>query len=463
MAEDFETFRDHFLSIYQSTVTAVARRLDAASGPKLRGGLAGRGPERSAISVLPGVANEIARRAYAQQQGLALPPADGLDERVLSKSDMARVCAELAFRYMKAKVSGDSHAIAEIAGEFTASTCDPAWAKTIDEYVRYFGPDGQRQEIPYIRAATVGSRTIEIPAGAQLALVGDWGTGAQPAIQVLKQIRDMNPDVFIHLGDIYYSGTPQECDAAFASLVNAVLRREKPNLPVFTLSGNHDMYCGGVGYYELIRTLNAGSARQAASFFCLRSSDEHWQFLALDTGLHDYSPLSVDDAVTHLEDDEIAWHCDRIREFGGRTILLSHHQPFSAFSPIGKPDENGYLMPTNPHLIKALNAFQAEGRIAAWFWGHEHTLTIYKPFAGLAYGRCVGHGAVPVSVMDDIYKPLPDLTCAPQIIPGTMLGHQGGVWTHGYAMLTLSTDAIEARYYQDAGGKPDLLYSEIIR
>jgi hypothetical protein len=465
MAEDFETFRDHFLSLYQSAVTAVARRLDAVPAPASRGGVVGRtGLQRSAISVLPLVAAEIALREYSQRRGLARPPdAHDFEERALSKGDMARVCAELAFRYLKAKVSGDTRATAEINDEFKTSVCDPAWATTIDEYLRYFGPSGTRQDIPYIRAASVGASTIEIPARARLALVGDWGTGADAAIQVLGQIRAMNPDVFIHLGDIYYSGTPQECESAFTSLINAVLRSENRDLPVFTLSGNHDMYCGGVGYYELIQTLNRPPVTQPASFFCLRSADEKWQFLAMDSGLHDYSPLSVEDAVTHLEDDELEWHCARIREFGGRTILLSHHQPFSAFSAIGKPDEKGCLAPTNPHLIKALNAFQVNGRIAAWFWGHEHTLTIYKPFAGLTHGRCIGHGAVPVSVRDDIYKPLPGLTSVPEIIPDTMLRQQGGVWAHGYAMLNLGPDAVAARYYQDVDGKPDLIYSETIR
>ncbi len=170
----------------------------------------------------------------------------------------------------------------------------------------------------------------------------------------------------------------------------------------------------------------------------------------------------VEDAVTHLEDDEVDWHCERIREFEGRTILLSHHQPFSAFSVIGKRDEKGRLSPTNPDLIKALYAFQAEGRIAAWFWGHEHTFTIYKPFANLDRGRCIGHGAVPVSVKDDIYMPLHGLTSEPEIVPGTKLGQQGSVWMHGYAMLKIGPNGVVAHYYQDMGGKPNLVYSETI-
>jgi hypothetical protein len=419
--------------------------------------------QRSALSVLPAFAAEIARREYSQQRGLPIPPpADAFDERALTKGDMARVCAELAFRYLKAKVGGDVQAIAAIEGEFKTSICDPAWATTIEEYLQYFGTSGARREIPYVRAASVGARIIQIAAGARLALVGDWGTGAQPAIQVLKQIRDMEPDVFIHLGDIYYSGTPQECASAFTSLINSVLRAGARNVPVFTLAGNHDMYCGGIGYYQLIRTLNTDLAAQPASFFCLRSADEKWQLLALDTGLNDYSPLSVEEAVTHIEDDELEWHCARVREFRGRTILLSHHQLFSAFSAIGKAAEDGRRSPTNPHLLKAFNKLKASGRIAAWFWGHEHTFTIYKPFAGLERGRCIGHGAVPVSIQDNIYEPLPDLVDVPDLVPNTKLPQRGTVYAHGYAIVTLAGDTCAAKYYRDLGGRPDLLYSEQI-
>ena len=108
---------------------------------------------------------------------------------------------------MKARLSGDAKALAGVTGEFKASTCDPAWATTIEEYLQYFGPGGSQKQIPYIRASSIGPRTIEFKADARVALVGDWGTGAQPAVQVLKQIATWKPDILIHLGDIYYSGT----------------------------------------------------------------------------------------------------------------------------------------------------------------------------------------------------------------------------------------------------------------
>ncbi len=462
MAEDIETFRDHFLSIYQSAVSDVAQRIDQRAPNSAKGLRPRSSLKRSASSILPGFAADIARREYAESRGLNVAPT-GLSKRALTAGDATRACAELAFRYMKASLSSDGAALAQIQGEFKASTCDPAWVSTIDEYLQYFGPGGSRKQIPYIRPSTVGPRTIALKTNAKVALVGDWGTGAQPAVQILKHIAAWKPDVLIHLGDIYYSGTPVECASNFTSFIEAVLRCGNPDLAVYTLAGNHDMYCGGVGYYDLIQRLNPEPFTQPASFFCLRSEDEKWQLLAMDTGLHDYSPLNVDDVVTFLEDDELEWHCERIKEFPGRTILLSHHQLFSAFSPIGKPNENGVRSSVNPHLLKAFNSMAASGSISAWFWGHEHTLSVYDQFSGLRRGRCLGHGAVPVSILDTIYEPVSRLDQTPTTMANTRLQQQGSVYAHGYAVLAFNADNCVAEYYQDLNGKAALVHSENFR
>jgi hypothetical protein len=221
------------------------------------------------------------------------------------------------------------------------------------------------------------------------------------------------------------------------------------------------MYCGGVGYYDLIRTLNKSPFEQPASFFCLRTSDERWQFLAMDTGLHDYSPMSVADTLTFIESDELEWHCQRIDEFPGRTILLSHHQLFSAFSAIGSPIE-GKRSPLNPKLYESFERLNRSNKIAAWFWGHEHTLSIYEPFAGLERGRCMGNGAVPTSIIDKIYEPLKDLDRTPSIKHGPQLAPVGGVYAHGYSMISLQNGRCPASYLQDLGGSASVLFEEQI-
>ena len=454
MADDIQTFRNHFLSIYQSAVTEVARRIDQRASLS-GGGAAQTSPPAS--SVLPAQAAAIASREDAINRGVAAP----LGGSAPTAAGDVQYCAELALQYLKA--IGDPARQAVIEGEFKDGTCDPEWIAVFKEYLQYFGPSGERKQIPYIRAATVGAKTIEIKANARVALVGDWGTGAQPAVQILQQIAAANPDVLVHLGDIYYSGTPKECAANFTGIVDKVLRGANPGLAAYTMAGNHDMYCGGVGYYGLIPSLNPAPATQPASFFCLRSADEKWQLLAMDTGLHDYDPFNVDDAVTYLEDDELAWHCARIKEFPGKTILLSHHQLFSAFSPIGPADANKVYSSVNPKLLTAFNAMTgsvaASGKISAWFWGHEHTLSIYNAFAGLARGRCLGHGAIPVSAPDTVVAGL-DQT--PTVVANTQLQKQGDVYAHGYAVLTFNGDTCQAAYYQDLSGTASQVWSEII-
>jgi Calcineurin-like phosphoesterase len=457
MSDSFKTFRDPLLSLYQSAVSDIAKKIEQTGND-------GRGRRavlhRSVTSTLPEIAAQIAEREFKKAVGDAPSPLSTRPmPRELSKTGMAQVCAEWGLRYLKALAFGDEGAIEQLKNEFTAGTCDSAWLTTLEAYRDYFGSDGRRKAVPYIRAANVGPKTIEIKANARVALMGDWGTGAQPAIEILKAIAKDDPDFLVHLGDIYYSGTDAECKANFLDPISAILRSQKP-VPVYSLSGNHDMYCGGLGFYSLISSLNDAPFTQPASFFCLRSADEKWQLLAMDTGLHDDNPATIADVVTYLEEDELAWHCERIREFAGRTILLSHHQLFSAFSPIEPANADGKRSATNSRLLEAFSRITAIKEVAAWFWGHEHTLSIYKPFAGLERGRCLGHGAVPVSVIDEIYKPVAGLENVPSLIDQPKLGTTGGVYNHGYALLSFEGNGCRAEYFQVSNGGREMIYAE---
>ena len=167
----------------------------------------------------------------------------------------------------------------------------------------------------------------------------------------------------------------------------------------------------------------------------------------------------MSETLTYLEEEELAWHCARINEFAGRTILLSHHQLFSAFwqfdSDVTRP-----TLAVNPRLLEAFHQMNATRKIGAWYWGHEHTLSIYKPYAGLERGRCIGHGAVPVSVTDDIYHPLADLESAPSLVDDVRLGARQGIYNHGYAELSFHGGECQADYLEATKSGRKLLYTE---
>jgi len=450
VSADTETFRDPLLSIFQSTVTEVASRIDGSTTFRSRR------PQLSAGSQLPQIAAKIARREVGLPEA---PSSPGI--RGLSKTQTATLCAELAWRYIKAAAGGDGSALALVEAEYIGSTCDAAWLSTLKEYHRYFGISGDKAAIPYIRAADVGPQVITIPSNATLGLVADWGTGAGPAQEVLIDVAKHDPTILLHLGDIYYSGTSEECHANFLEPIEKLYRKGHPK-PVYVIPGNHDMYCGGLGFYDLITQLNPEPAAQRGSFFCLRSMDEAWQILGIDTGLHDNSPYAVSDALTWIEEDELAWHCDRVREFNGKTILLSHHQPFSAFAQIGPTSPQGKKSAANPHLMKAFDTMAALGKISAWFWGHEHTLSIYQPFKGIQRGRCIGHGAIPVPNNDDVYKVVDELDEAPALIDGTKMGSGPRLWNHGYSLLSLGGETCRAEYLEIGANGRKTVFEEVL-
>jgi len=457
MAELTTTFRNHVLSIFQSAAAHYARQAATEPAPEAApGGRPSATPDALAAAVDRVAAlHEDERTTHLD----AAAPAEAQEEGV---ADIAAACASLGFQLLQAKFLGDDASVERLENQLALGTCDPRWAEALLEYAKYFGIDGTRGKIPYIKPAQAGETVIPIKAGARIGLVGDWGTGAPPAVQVLEQLKAQKPDVLVHLGDIYYSGTDEECRENFEAVVNRVFDRANSKLPVYTLAGNHDMYAGGVGYYALLTRLNAGALTQRASYFCLRAEDNSWQLLAMDTGLHDYSPAGVTDAVTFVEAPEQAWHTRRLAEFGGKTILMSHHQLFSRFSPIGKADENGRYVPYNKPMKTMFDSFLATGKpIPAWFWGHEHNLGIYDAFVGLKYGRCLGHSAVPVLPAQEPYAVIEPVGALPTVAANTELPLVGETYAHGFAMLTLGGNGQAKVDYFNAGGNAPF-FSETI-
>jgi hypothetical protein len=432
----FQTVRDRKLSLWQSAVADLAAQR-AAAGPTAAA--AAPGPGLQAVFEDARVAAATAL-VTAIDQGLSTltpPPSHDVAAVATVAAPAAGAvatlwpCNKLALHLAWARAQGDALAVQKFSEALKFSNCDPGWAETVELYLRYFQLD--KAAIPY---RSGGDYVLpDLPDKATLALIGDWGTGTQAARRLLGQVARKAPDVVIHLGDIYYSGTTLEGHSRFLNICRDVL---EPGMRVYTLSGNHDMYSGGAGYYGLLDELH-----QPASYFCLRNAS--WQFLALDTGYNDFNPLSVASNVPWLTDIEAQWHLDKIRQAGPRrTVLLSHHQLFSAYEPIGGAAVNQHLLDPFRDVL---------GQVTAWFWGHEHRLDIYGPNLGLSCGRCLGCSAIPVFVEHDHYDAKFDVPLVPDPAdPGNpiRLGDDGTVYNHAYAILRLDGTTATVAYYQDS-------------
>jgi hypothetical protein len=227
---------------------------------------------------------------------------------------------------------------------------------------------------------------------ARLFLLSDWGTGIKRAQRVSQAVahRLDQPDSrvrdchVLHLGDVYYAGWADEQQRHVIDVWPTVWRADGASgVSSWAIPGNHDYYSGGAGFFDcLLRNplfLRQRSADgKVTSIFEL--ANKHWKVLGLDSGWSDWdlTPSQVQWVTASLQ-------AARSAEPPQLPLLLSHHQPWSAFMPAN---------PSTP-LWQTVRPLLEDTRVGAWFWGHEHRLTVYDGTAEIARPRCIGNGGVP--------------------------------------------------------------------
>jgi hypothetical protein len=397
-----------------------------------------------------------------------------ITDAVTGKFGVIAQCIELMARYVEAAIHGPAQEAYDIKhNELPFSPCDlDGWATAVMENIDYYKNDTNNPK--YVYWQNLADFVYPLPETGKdgqtltIGILGDWGTGEPVADAVLQNLMQAQPDLIIHVGDVYYAGTEEEC----TNNLVAPIMQYASGTPVYTLPGNHEYYSGGAGYYSVLPQLNQlpqlpWARVQQASFFCLTNS---WlQLQGMDTGYNAHNfvedLLGVEPATWLNDSDpahtETAWHAHQID--GGvaanrRIILLSHHQPYSAYASIAK-------QPVNPNLLSSFAGPLAAGKISAWLWGHEHICEVYsspitlpapvqKTYA--VRGRCLGHSAFPVLTSENPYNVVnQDIA---KFAESYKLGVSDDkeVFNHGYVVLKLSRNLGQAFYYEVDGGSSQL-------
>ncbi len=439
MPRDPRTYRDPYLSLWQSAADEVGRRRKSVLNRMSATTLAA--ADTKPLPDLMEAAHRVGRPVMAKEtihpeRTFAAPATQNAQAAMPEAIDVVRDCAETAAKFLWAEITRNHAKADEYAAELKDSSCDPGWAECLATYLAFKVSGGS---FPYRANMDV---VIDLGTKTKIAIIGDWGTGQDVAINLLQQVKACNPDVLIHLGDIYYSGTNTEVQENFLNICRQILGN---TFPVYSLCGNHDMYSGGNGYYWLVDQLG-----QQASYFCLRNAD--WQFLAMDTGHSDNNPFNVDTNMTSLNPSEAQWHLTKIQQAGTRkTVLLSHHQLFSPFGSVGSL--NGVAYAYNPNLFTNFQSVLTQ--VQWWFWGHEHWLAVYDSYTamGLQRGRCVGCSAVPVFTDQQSYTAVAGMQTyngapLPTWNTTAAAGTTDEDYNHGFAIMTLNGSAATVDYYQ---------------
>jgi hypothetical protein len=96
-----------------------------------------------------------------------------------------------------------------------------------------------------------------------------------------------------------------------------------------------------------------------------------WQVFGLDTS---YDPRDFPGNIGELYGEQPAWVANKRSTVGNKKcLMLTHHQPFSAYEPVAE------------NLERRLRPISALGQIDAGFWGHEHLCAVYDKHDNVRY------------------------------------------------------------------------------
>jgi len=277
-------------------------------------------------------------------------------------------------------------------------------------------------------------------APLEIALFSDFGVGRYYSKHIARQLQQKRFPYAIHLGDVYYAGRRSEFRDFFEALLDPVLA----DTSVFALNSNHEMYSGGIPYFDYINKrsqLHPDKQKQEGSYFCLRSNQ--FQIVGIDTAFFGQG--------RYKENILVEWLQNVLRE-GRRTnrvnILLSADHPYDYGS-----DKLTSL------LRKDLKRLALEERLVdLWFWGNTHYCALYdhRPAASedipvLPFiGSCIGHGGYPY----DTYKkgkfePAPVIFLEDQARFPAWTNLRQDKGNNGYCVLQLKADGSIGLQYID--------------
>lgn len=309
-----------------------------------------------------------------------------------------------------------------------------------------FGPRHPYQAYPRNGDTGIYNLKSSIPSRDEVtvALLSDWASDTAESDAVAHLVARYAPDYTIHMGDIYFVGAPKEVEENFTAPHASWYYGASGSL---ALSGNHEMYSNGNAFFQHLLPamyIQDGEVKksQQAGFFCLEN--EHWRIIGIDTGYTSVGRpfveiLSPPDC--HLKKEQLAWLRDVVQlgnpDDKRGIIFLSHHPYISSFrEDYAKPGEQ----------IRELMG-DAE-RPVVWIWGHDHRLVVYNFGTNgkgpQAYGRCIGHGGLPVETAMPGGNDLEKIAYYDRRVRKVIKRHALGY--NGFARLILRGNIVTAEY-----------------
>jgi hypothetical protein len=303
----------------------------------------------------------------------------------------------------------------------------------------------------------------------------------------MQQIQSLSPDVVIHVGDVYYSGTGNLSFAVNAAMIllsgetgvtydwneekDRLVNAWWPGNPPLslTLNSNHEMYSAANGLFGVLASGSKTpfAIQDGTSYFALNFQD--WVILGLDSAYYSDSLMFMEGRLQNATNStQVGW-IKGLNLQGKKIIVLTHH---TGLTYDGQPLTATYPSATLYSDISAALGADPD----YWYWGHTHNGIVYTNKVSLSPAkqtatlcRCLGHGGLPFG---NAYYWLNGVKYNLNQVPGggsnPLIAYYAKTplqasnppvpWQNrvknGFALLTLSAGGIQEAFYEQGTKLP---------
>lgn len=327
---------------------------------------------------------------------------------------------------------------------------DLRWSLFIIEYLKYQIFRRSKADFQF------NPNTITINPNDQhqltIAVMGDWGTGnyqdgpspSSPSRQVMNAIKNLKPDMVIHLGDVYYAGTENGIFPGDNEEQENLVDAWEYNAPLgnLTLNSNHEMYGGGNGYFKVALNSSLFKSYQTGPKGINPTS-----YFAVEYG--NYVILGLDSAYNatnwymhgRITDSHQQGFLNKYKNSGKKIILLTHHNPIDT---LGSNKNKLWADVTSKNAL--------DGAPYMWYWGHLHNGMVYSKNATTGsetLARCLGNASIPIGVGHWLNNQNIDFFTKTPLNDGTV--NNSLRVKNGFALLTITQTGIVETWYDQSG------------
>lgn len=229
--------------------------------------------------------------------------------------------------------------------------------------------------------------TFAMSGPLTFAVIGDTGTGLRAQHEIATVIRNAQPDLVLHAGDVVY---PSFLDVLADARCLSVYGEHMRNVPYFFCLGNHDLYSTHASYLRTFHLPTNNVPLQV--HLAENTSPEH--YYSFDHGDAHFSVLLIpylDQYELKFGDPQYLWLKADLEASQKPWKFLLFHHPMMTSSLHRNDDKNGNGLLDAREVLDVVLPLARQNGVQMVFTGHDHVFERSNPIDGV-YSIVTGAG-----------------------------------------------------------------------